>query len=229
MPTSGSERALPRHDDAPLSRLAFGSCRKQTRSQSIFRAIAAKKPDVWVWTGDAVYPKAPSSAKEIREAFDLVGRDEDEQRLLRQVPVVDGVYDDHDFGENDGGRTSPNRELARRLFLDTVLHEPADSVRRSQAGGIYASRTFGRPPYQVKLIMLDTRFGRDDHAVPSPGAWRWLPKPGYCAALVRLLSTVLGVGAAHPGAMLAPDQWSWLERELTNSSAAVHLIVSSVQ
>ena len=29
--------------------------------------------------------------------------------------------------------------------------------------------------------------------------------------------------------MMAPEQWLWLEAELTNSSAAAHLIVSSVQ
>lgn len=173
----------------PLRRLAFGSCRKQTYNQSIFSSIVAERPEVWLWTGDAIYPTAPSDAEEIREAYALAGKDKDEKALLSAVHTVEGVYDDHDFGENDGGRNNPNRDLARRLFLDEVLHEPLDSARRSQPGGLYAARTFGSPPHQVKLLMLDLRYARDDHAVPSLGASRWLPKPGYCAALLRLLSS----------------------------------------
>lgn len=63
--------------------------------------------------------------------------------------AVDGVYDDHDFGENDGGVTNPHRELARQLFLDKVVREPATSERRLQRGGLYGTRVFGHPPQQV--------------------------------------------------------------------------------
>ena len=215
--------------DSPLQRLAFGSCRKQKAPQTIFSSIAARKPEVWLWTGDAVYPRSPTSEEDLRAAYAAVGTSEEERRLLSTVHTVDGVYDDHDFGENDGGRHNPHRELARQLFLDTVLHTPVSSPRRSQRGGLYGSRTFGQPPRQVKVILLDTRFGRADHAVPSIGAWRYLPKPGNCAALVRLGCAVLGVGREHGGEVLAEEQWSWLEGELRNSSAAAHLIVSSIQ
>ena len=30
----------------------------------------------------------------------------------------------------------------------------------------------------TKVVMLDTRFGRADHAVPSPGGWSRVPKAG---------------------------------------------------
>ncbi len=149
--------------------------------------------------------------------------------LNATVPVVDGVYDDHDYGLNDGGKYHANKQLARRLFLDRVVHAPSDSPRRTQAGGIYASRTFGARPHQLKLVMLDTRFSRDDHAVPSPGAWEWLPKPGYAAAAVRVACAVLGIGASYKGDVLGEEQWRWLEAELRNSTASAHLIVSSIQ
>ncbi|KAL3901308.1 MAG: hypothetical protein SGPRY_012301 [Prymnesium sp.] len=197
--------------------------------QHVFRSVLAEHPDLWLWTGDVVYPDWPSSETEIEQAYSLVGESEEERALLADVPLVDGVFDDHDFGENDGGSSNVHRDLARRLFLDRVVRAHPNSPRRSQEGGLYTVRTFGLPPHQLKLLLLDTRFARDDHALPSPGGVWWLPKPGYCAALVRLACAVLGVGRDHAGAMLSPAQWAWLERELTNSTAAAHLIVSSVQ
>ena len=32
--------------------------------------------------------------------------------------------------------------------------------------------------FLTKVVMLDTRFGRADHAVPSPGGWSRVPKAG---------------------------------------------------
>ncbi|KAL1502939.1 hypothetical protein AB1Y20_011010 [Prymnesium parvum] len=211
----------------PLRRLAFGSCRKQTLPQTIFDAITAARPDVWLWTGDAVYPTSPTTPQRLHEAYALAAPAD--ARLHAAVPIVDGVYDDHDFGENDGGRHNPLRHVARTLFLDNALRASAADSRRTAAAGAYASRSYGTPPRQVKVLLLDTRWARDDHAIPSVGASPRLFKPGYCAALLRLASAALGVGRDHAGRVLAEEQWEWLERELVNSSAAAHLVVSSVQ
>lgn len=208
--------------------MAFGSCRKQHKSQQIWRAVAALQPDLWLWTGDAVYPKPRSSPAAIRAAYVNASADADAQLLAKTVRHVDGVYDDHDYGENDGGRHYAGREAARQIFLDQIVRAPADSLRRSQPGGLYSARSFGEGPTALKLIMLDTRYSRDNHAVPSPGGSALLPKPGLIAAAVRLLSAVFGV-ATERGDMLGEEQWAWLERQLRNSTAAAHLIVSSVQ
>lgn len=42
-----------------------------------------------------------------------------------------GVWDDHDFGTNDGGRLFEHKKRNRVAFLD-FLDEPADSERRLQ-------------------------------------------------------------------------------------------------
>ncbi len=103
-----------------------------------------------------------------------------------------------------------------------MLRAPRDSPRRTQEGGLYAARLFGPPGRQVKLVLLDTRYGRDSHALPSVGASRWLPKAGYVAAMERLGCAALGLGRNHEGDVLGEAQWRWLRRELTNSSAQVH-------
>lgn len=221
-----------------VSTIAFGSCRKQQRPQPIMDAVAALRPDVWVWTGDYLYFKSPRARidasgedtvkSRLQHSYVQAGTTEGERRLRSAVPVIDGVYDDHDYGENDAGRRFEHRELARQLFLDSVVKAPTDSPRRRQAGGLYGTRTFGSPPRQVKLIMLDTRFERDDHWLPSPGGSTWLPSPGNVAGALRSACALFGLGSA--GDVLGTEeQWSWLEHELANSTASVHLIVSSVQ
>ena len=92
-----------------------------------------------------------------------------------------------------------HREAGRQLFLDLVLRAPRDSPRRTQEGGLYAARVFGPPGRQVKIVLLDTRYGRDSHALPSLGASRWLPKAGYFAAMERLGCAALGLGRNHEG------------------------------
>ena len=210
-----------------LNLVAFGSCRKQKRAQPIWESIARLKPDAYFWLGDAVYGKSPASPDDLLEYYTTATTAE--APLRDTVSIIDGVYDDHDYGENDAGKHYRYRDDARRLFLDYV-QEPASSPRRTQTGGLYGTRTFGATPHQIKLIMLDTRYGRDDHLVRSPGSSKWLPKPGYIAAAVRGLCATLGVGRDFDGDVLGSEaQWRWLERELTNSTAAAHLIISSVQ
>lgn len=215
--------------DSPLARLAFGSCRKQTHKQPVWEAVAATQPELWLWTGDAIYPKSPSTPALLRDAYAQADADHGQRAMINATRYgVEGVYDDHDFGENDGGRFYPHREAARQIFLDAVLNAPEDSPRRSQEGGLYGVRTFGPPSRRIKLLMLDTRYSRDTHTVPSVGGWR-VPKAGYLAAMERLACGALGIGRAHAGDVLGDAQWAWLRRELTNSTADVHLIVSSIQ
>ena len=56
-------------DRAELRRLAFGSCRKQNLKQPIWDAVAATEPELWLWTGDAVYPQWPTTPELLREAL----------------------------------------------------------------------------------------------------------------------------------------------------------------
>lgn len=216
--------------DADVTVIAFGSCRKQNRTMdAMWKSVVDMKPDVFLWTGDYVYGKAGVSPPErMKEYYKVAAKSE--QLLRSSVPVIDGVYDDHDFGVNDGGKGFEHKESARQMFLDHVVGAPPDSPRRTNKGGMYAVRVFGTPPRQVKVIMLDTRYARDDHYIPSIGGSTWLPKAGNLAGLVRLASAILHVGADHEGDMLgSEEQWQWLESELTDSKAAAHVIVSSVQ
>ena len=230
---AGAQRPADQPSRRSSTTIAFGSCRKQVLPQPIFNAIARQRPDVWVWTGDYLYfkPKARLAgdiAAALKASYLVAAATDGERKLRAAVPIIDGVYDDHDYGENDAGGSFELRELSRQLFLDEVLRAPADSPRRTQSGGLYGMRTFGEPPHQLKLLLLDTRFARGEPALPSVGAITWLPSPGNIAGILRALCALLGIGSTED-LLGSQEQWEWLEHELTNSTAAAHLIVSSVQ
>jgi alkaline phosphatase D len=89
---------------------------------------------------------------------------------------VVGTWDDHDYGQRDGGKDYAHKAESQRLLLD-FLDVPKDDARRSQEG-VYSSATFGPPGKRVKIVLLDGRYFRDE---PGPDAdilgekqWRWL-------------------------------------------------------
>jgi hypothetical protein len=43
--------------DVTLTRVAFGSCSKQYLEQRLWKKIVQSEPQLWLWTGDAVYLK----------------------------------------------------------------------------------------------------------------------------------------------------------------------------
>ena len=95
--------------DAPLTRLAFGSCNKHDFPQPAWRAIQATQPDAFLWLGDVVYAdvrvwKRPLSAPLLFEPAPL---DSVRAKLAAQqshaayanlrnsTPII-GIWDDHD-------------------------------------------------------------------------------------------------------------------------------------
>lgn len=46
-----------------------------------------------------------------------------------------GVYDDHDFGWNNGNRRMPEKQMFKEMFLD-FLDVPNDSIRRRHLEGV---------------------------------------------------------------------------------------------
>ena len=77
----------------------------------------AERPDLFVWTGDTVYTKKHDLAT-LRAAFDSQRTNANYTRFVDSGVRVEGVYDDHDYGENDGGRFVPDRAARRDMLLD---------------------------------------------------------------------------------------------------------------
>jgi alkaline phosphatase D len=127
----------------------------------------------------------------------------DYQLLKASTPII-GVWDDHDYGINDGDKRFAQKKESRDLMFD-FLGMPADAQERNREGG-YAAHTYGTGDQQVKVILLDGRYFRDT-----------------LSRLDRQYQVNL------TGQMLGDAQWKWLEEELNTSTARVNFIVSGVQ
>jgi alkaline phosphatase D len=143
--------------------LAFGSCNKPALVQPLWGPIFALRPDAWLWLGDIVYADTEDIAT-MRGLYDQQKRQPAYATFAATTRVL-GIWDDHDYGMNDAGADYPKRAESQAALLD-FLGEPADSLRRKQAG-IYTSYVFGSGADSVKLILLDTRYHRQP---PGPDA-----------------------------------------------------------
>jgi len=232
--------------------IAFGSChsrrsfdRSPPNQPNIWDAIASHRPDAFLWSGDAVYPpnklgNAPVTALQYEfnqlRTNDTLGY----SRTMLSGPAappggIHGTYDDHDYGGNDRGNEMPDRQARRDAYLDFLSidksnNTSSNSSRRSRPG-LYSSVSFGTAPRKVLTIFLDTRWGRDRHCIPSIAAS--IPFGAVISCVTRWITAGFNLPAifasCHTRKMLNEEQWKWLEEEISNSDAQVHVIVSSVQ
>lgn len=199
-------------DDTALTRIAFGSCFDQNRPQPIAEAVQAYRPDLFVFLGDNVYGDVEGgTVSNLRDAYQRQARNAGFAQLL-EAPRVLAVWDDHDFGVNDGGGDFALKRQAEALFLD-FWQVPARDPRRARQG-LYASFAFGPEGRRVQVILLDTRTFRSPlrptDEPDAPGKEDYLPDP------------------SPDKTMLGAAQWQWLEEAL-KEPADLRLIGSSTQ
>lgn len=178
----------------PLSRVAFGSCNDQSFPQPMWPNIAAHEPELWIWMGDNIYadvkelgeprpfPFPPrkmfkeAPPEELIRRYNKLLANGDYAAFVNHTPVI-GIWDDHDYGINDGGKYYSFREQSQKVFLD-FMREPEDSPRREQEG-IYTSYTIGAGEQTVKFILVDNRYNRDNYGTENGNLlgevqWEWL-------------------------------------------------------
>lgn len=155
-------------------RIAFGSCNRSDRPQPLWSAVLECKPDVWIWGGDNIY--GDSLDMQVLQTKYAAQKANEDYRRLASVTKVIGIWDDHDYGKNDAGQEFPAKVSSQAQLLD-FLDEPTDSPRRRQAG-VYTSYLFGAGSEQVKVILLDARYHREepgpDSDILGPAQWEWL-------------------------------------------------------
>jgi alkaline phosphatase D len=189
--------------DSPelIQRIAFGSCNKTELPQPLFRKLVMDKPQLWIWTGDVIYGDSPDPGVLSRLYARQLQQPEYASFLASGVQVI-GTYDDHDFGEPDGGRQYPARAQSMQLFLDFV-NEPKDSPRRQQEG-IYTRYRFGPDGKRVKILLTDNRYHREKPGqgkdILGAAQWQWLEKEMQTidAELLILVSGTQVLPFEHP-------------------------------
>ena len=197
-----------------LTRIAVASCIDQRLDQPLWSAIFAYRPELFIYAGDNVYGSVPAGSLEpelkgLAQAYRLAAQREEPQRIRREARVL-AIWDDHDYGLNDGGADMPYRARAKELFLD--FHRvPSDDSRRTREG-LYHAETIGPVGQRVQVILLDTRWFRSTlERAPTAQAF------GPYVPTTDRGKTVLGEA-----------QWQWLGEQL-RQPAEIRLVVSSIQ
>jgi hypothetical protein len=191
-----------------LTRFHFGSCSKHTREQLAWPLISSRGTDhpLYVWLGDIIYAdrpvlmkiRIPAVAEEIEAAYNAQLAKPEYSAFAAATQII-GVYDDHDYGQNDGDKHfhPPTRQASMQLFFD-FMGEPADAARRKQ-NAVYGYYIFGAYPRRVRIILLDNRTQKDAY------------------------------GDALDQDMLGEEQWEWLESILRTTQAEVTFIGAGLQ
>lgn len=94
-------------------RIAVASCCDQTKPQPVWDAVLAEAPEHMVFAGDNVYAsQQPFDIAALRAAYALQARVDNFRRLRERIPHS-AIWDDHDYGLNDGGAEFPHRQARR--------------------------------------------------------------------------------------------------------------------
>lgn len=220
-------RAAVEMPDSDLPSIAFASCNRPYVDQSYWTQIAAEHPSHFFWIGDAVYTKSPLISK-LHDAYDLQLSHPEYKSFVKNVHV-DGVWDDHDYGINDGGRDVPQRSERQSEFL-RFLRQSGNQDLSALDGqdGVYHSIDVPFRGHSMKVIFLDTRSFRSSNYIRSLAEQRF-PLSAIVASAIRGAYSVMGFGRKYDADMLGQQQWAWLERTLQDSRADLTVIVSSVQ
>lgn len=190
--------------------IGFGSCLTQEKPMPIFNAIKSENYDLFLMLGDNVYGDTDSNDLiELRDAYEK--QRENFDRLNLNFPF-EAIWDDHDYGKNDGGEEYIYKEEAEQIFLD-FWNIPQDDIRRNRPG-LYFEKTQEIDGISIQMIFLDTRFFRDallpTDEKGAPGKERYVPHTDTSLT------------------MLGEDQWTWLQDQL-DKEVDHKIIVTSIQ
>ncbi|MEM7298353.1 MAG: alkaline phosphatase D family protein [Bacteroidota bacterium] len=190
-----------------IATIAFGSCSKQEQvDDQLWEEVNNTEPDLWIWLGDNIYGDS-EDRKVLRDKYDLQKSHKGYQKLLSQTEVL-GIWDDHDYGVNDGGSEYPSKDASKDelfRFLDVTSDHPARGRK-----GAYQSYTY-ESGKRTKIIFLDARYFRDSLKWDRSGPWRK-------KAIINPTGQVLG-----------QEQWSWLEEQLSEEDIDLFIVCTGIQ
>ena len=190
--------------------LGFGSCLHQDRSMAILKTIEKKELDLFMFIGDNVYgdQKDGELDKLIRTYKQQYNNLEN---FLKNVST-EFIWDDHDFGLNDGGSDYRYKDKAKDLFLDT-WKIPSQDPRRLR-DGLYFDKMIEKNGLKVHLIFLDNRTFKSEWKLTDE--FNKEGKERY-------------VEDFDPDkTLLGKKQWQWLKDKL-NEDSNIKIILSSLQ
>ncbi len=206
--TSADSAVDPHANEMVVTQIACGSCYKpHAKSSHIWGAIAATKPQIFLFMGDNIYADT-HDMDVMRAKYQKLITHPGFAKFAKTHKVLP-IWDDHDYGQNDAGREYPEKVESQKNFLNAFGFASDHPARKRK--GVYYSYYQGPKGKRLQVILLDTRYHRSPLIQKSKGKFK------YYAPVTDPAATMLGA-----------EQWKWLQHELTQP-ADLRIIVSSIQ
>ena len=213
-PCSHDMRTAHHHmNGEAINTIAFGSCANGMHSIPIFDDIQA---DVMVFLGDNIYADT-QILYYMHWMYNRLSCKPEFKSLMKRIRYVLAIWDDHDYGQDNGGADYPAKYESQSIFLD-FFRIPSHSERRREGGGVYGSYKFkvrGSADQTITIILPDLRFFREPLKFCENG--EYYPRE-YCFCPANR-------------SMLGKTQWIWLDDIVNKSQSedALTIIGSSTQ
>ena len=166
-------------------KIALGSCLHQDHPAPIWDAVNDNNIDSFFFLGDNIYGDVPSGLPwKLKRSYDKQKKVLPSWLMSKQIHVI---WDDHDYGKNDGGGSYHFKEYAQDLYID--FWDIPDNDPRANREGIYYQQLQNINGLRVLFVGLDTRYFRsnikekDDVYLPNleteatflgDEQWEWL-------------------------------------------------------
>ncbi len=192
--------------------IAFGSCNDQTRSQKFWNNIQSQKPDLFIMLGDNIYPEG--SGNEINKLYEAYNRLNNNiyYKSFISSTIILPIWDDHDYGTNDGGVNFKYKIESKNLFMK--FYNFNEKIQLINKEGLYYESLINHKNKLIQILVLDTRYFKSDFKITDErgrkGKERYIKN--YDSK-----NTILGL-----------KQWSWFTEKLLKK-VDLRIIVSSFQ
>ncbi|MDQ7051081.1 MAG: hypothetical protein Q9M92_16745 [Enterobacterales bacterium] len=121
-------------------KIGFGSCANQNKAQPIWSTILAHKPSLFISMGDNVYIDSSDPVK-MQLAYDKLAAIPEYQNFTQQVPLM-ATWDDHDYGDGDGGKEFSGKYAAKKAFKAFFQYPEVQAIKEGDIG-VFQSRWIG--------------------------------------------------------------------------------------
>tara|TARA_A100001388_G_scaffold140759_1_gene104359 strand:- start:320 stop:1303 length:984 start_codon:yes stop_codon:yes gene_type:complete len=184
-------------------KIGLGSCNNQNYPTPAWSSLEKENLDSFFFLGDNVYGDIPSGELDyLVESYQVFNLNM--PKWLKDTELF-VIWDDHDYGLNDGGSSYKYKAESQILF-NNFWKVPTDDDRRSREG-IYFSAKKTIAGKNVLIIGLDTRYFRSDLIKEND---RYVQNTDINA-------TILG-----------KDQWNWLINEISQPHDIL-ILATSIQ
>ena len=166
-------------------KIALGSCLHQDHPAPIWDAVKNNNIDSFFFLGDNIYGDVPSGLPwKLKRSYDKQKKVLPSWLMSKEIHMI---WDDHDYGKNDGGSSYRFKGYAQDLYID--FWDIPNNDPRANREGIYYQQLQNINGLRVLFVGLDTRYFRsnieekDDVYLPNlePEAtflgdkqWEWL-------------------------------------------------------